>query len=89
MCSLAPERLVGKRHREAGKLLFKPGSAFLFLKHCIDQMHPPAGWDRLGVTEVSIVFLPFQTQLALCAGLQLGKLILPLAQSCVLPLSGV
>lgn len=86
MCPPAPEGLVGKWHRKAGKLVFKPGSSFFFLKRCIDRMYPPASRDRLSVN-VFIVFLPFQTHLVLCAGSQLGKSILSLTQSRVLPLS--
>lgn len=81
----APEGLVGKWYRKAGKLVFKPGSSFFFLKHCIDQMHSPAGWDRLGINVVFIVLLPFQTYLVLCAGSQLGKLILSLAHHVCFP----
>lgn len=45
-------------------------------------MHLPAGWDRLGINVVFIVFLPFQTDLGLCAVPQLGESILSLTQSC-------
>ena len=78
---------MGEWHRKAGKLVFKPGSSFFFLKRCIDQMHPPADRDRLGINVAFIVFLPFQTRLVLCAGSQLGKSIPSLTQSRVLPLS--
>lgn len=83
----AAEGLVGEQHRRAGKLVLKPSSSLFLLKCCIGQMHLPAGWDRLTVDVVFIVFWPFQARLALCAESQLGKSILSSAQLRVLPLS--
>lgn len=85
----AAEGLVGEQHRRAGKLVLKPSSSLFFLKCYIGQMHLPAGWDRLTVDVVFVLFWPFQAHLAPCAESQFGKSILSPIQPSVLPLSSM